>query len=742
MTIITKPKPLNGLAPTLGLLPVLAISTAVAGPVFAETPIALDQVVLQAGGSAETSYGMETGRARTLTAPLIDTPRTVKVITQRQIEERGATSVEDVLRTTPGVTLGSGEGGTPFGTRPYIRGFEAAFNMSVDGVRSRNRTTYESFNIETIEVNLGSDGVTSGAGAAGGSINMNTKNAQLGQTFNHASIALGNGNQRRATYDGNFAFSPDIAGRLNVLVQDSNFAGSPNATDDKRGLAAALAWQIDSDTKLSFKAQHLKSEGVPDHRVPMANSTWLGNKTLPGYGHFGSGTKADPYLPVETVSRDAYYGVNGRDFRDATSTNISLGIEHDFAPNFRVNSQLSYAESQTKMSVDRPSIAVANGRFVVNRHGNGGNRVQNRGGETINWNTTFSGEFEGAGLRHNLAFGIELGKDKIKTGSTESYSLATALRNADLLNPNPNVPFSRTGSFGPLQTAAQTDTAAFYIFDTIHLSEQWMVNGGVRIERFKLEEGGVEVKDTLKDYQFGVVYKPRNDMSLYASFNTTSSPPGACAAQGGSQCPADSLDESTANSGNERTENTEIGMKWDAFDGNLSFAAALYKTEKVNQRVTDADGNWVLAGNSRGQGVDLSVMGRVTDRWEIVAGYTYLDAKLVNGGANNPDNGNRPVNTAEHTFSLWNTFAVNDRLTLGGGANYVSQKYVNTANTSAMPAYWRVDAMASYALNDKTSLQLNVQNLFDERYYDSSHVGSFATLQPGRSVTARLNMRF
>ena len=160
----------SGMRPTLGLL---AISVAVGVPGHAQTvaeeSILLDTITVEgARDTADSSYRVESGSSVKMTAPLLDTPRTVQVITQRQIEERGASSLYDVLRTTPGVTLGTGEGGNPMGDRPFIRGYEASTDMMVDGMRSLGRTTYVAFNVETIELVKGPGGAYSGRGGAGG----------------------------------------------------------------------------------------------------------------------------------------------------------------------------------------------------------------------------------------------------------------------------------------------------------------------------------------------------------------------------------------------------------------------------------------------------------------------------------------------------------------------------------------------------------------------------------------------
>lgn len=742
------------IAPTLTLLPLdtfqPAFGRSVLGGVAIAGAIAIAPAVHAQGASGaqdqtlgevvvtgtNDSYKVNEGSAATLTAPLLDTPRTVKIITQREIEERGATSVEDILRTTPGITLGSGEGGTPFGTRPYIRGFEAAFNMAVDGVRTRGRTTYESFNIETIEVNMGSDGVTAGAGSAAGSINLTSKEPRRGETFHDLSLMFGNASQKRATYDGNFPLGEDLTARLNLLWQDSDVPGSKYVEDNKRGIAPAIAWNISNDSKLTFKLQHVESTGRPGGRMPFANATWNNNRHLDGWKDYGWGTPDDPWMPLENVDRNNYYGVLGRDFRESNNSSANLKFEHALNDKFLLTTGLSWLETDVEMAIMRPAVTVSNGKFVVNRNGNGGYRASKRATDTATFNTNVHGRFELGGLEHSVSFGVEAARDRVRNGSTTT-TVATP-NGTPLFDPDPRPSFTVTGRFGRLGTPVTTRTKALYAFDTVKLSDHWMVNAGFRIEKFEIDDGTRNWGDTLKDYQVGIMFKPLPNATVYLSRNTTSSPPGACANQGGSNCPSDSLNDFTVSTKAEETKNTELGIKWDLLDGKLSLTAALYNTEKDNARIADEDGNYTLnAGNHRGRGYDLGIAGQITPRWAITAGYTYLDAE-----EKDKETKNVPINTAEHTFALWTTYAITDKFTIGGGANHVSMKYVNPQNTYAVPKYWRYDAMAAYRLTKEATLQFNVTNLFDEVYFDSSHVGSFATLQPGRSVTARLNYRF
>src|SRR5690606_16711749 len=126
-----------------------------------------------------------------LTAPLLDTPRSITIVPAELMKDRGATSLQDVLRTTPGITLGSGEGGTPTGDRPFVRGYEASTDIFVDGARDYGRGSHETFNLESVEVVKGPSSAYTGRGGTGGSINLVTKTPQK-DDFLEASAGFGN----------------------------------------------------------------------------------------------------------------------------------------------------------------------------------------------------------------------------------------------------------------------------------------------------------------------------------------------------------------------------------------------------------------------------------------------------------------------------------------------------------------------------------------------------------------------
>jgi len=119
-------------------------------------------------GDEEGSYNAQESASSKYTAPLRDTPKSVTVIPAQVIQDTGALSLTDALRTVPGITFGAGEGGNPQGDRPFIRGFSAESDTFVDGLRDIASQTREVFNLESVEVSKGPGSAYTGAGSTGG----------------------------------------------------------------------------------------------------------------------------------------------------------------------------------------------------------------------------------------------------------------------------------------------------------------------------------------------------------------------------------------------------------------------------------------------------------------------------------------------------------------------------------------------------------------------------------------------
>jgi catecholate siderophore receptor len=181
-------------------------------------------------------------------------------------------------------------------------------------------------------------------------------------------------------------------------------------------------------------------------------------------------------------------------------------------------------------------------------------------------------------------------------------------------------------------------------------------------------------------------------------------------------------------------------------DNALALNAAIFRIETTNARITLGDGTIAMAGNKRVNGVEVGFAGKVTEAWQVFGGYTYLDAILVNNGgagtAFGAQNGKHFPNTPEHAISLWTSYQLLPKLSVGGGAFYTAKVWGSEPNNKFVPGYWRFDATASYAINSHLDLQLNVQNLTDKFYFNQAYPTHYASVAPGRSATLTLTAKY
>lgn len=747
----------TALRPTLGLLPILAITAA--APVFAQETT-LDPLLVQ-GTSSETSYTVPQSASGKATAPLIDTPKSVTVITERQMEERGATSLQDVLRTTPGITLQAGEGGTPAGDIPYIRGFNASNDIMVDGIRNASRTSYESFNLESIEITRGSDGATLGAGGTAGSINLITK-APQDANFDRASLSFGTGAYKRATLDSNRDFGA-LGARLNLMYQDADdLGGRKGVTSERYGLAPSFKYDFNDQTSVTLGMYYYRNKDMPDYGIPMTTAS------TPAEYARGSGSVSDPYEPVD-VDTDTFYGLDDRDFGDRSNASIYLRADHAFSDRLKWSTTLRTGKDKTRYFVTQPTSGSDD---LVSR----GSKSTNRENETTAFNSQLSGDLEIFGKQSTFSLGVDISNSKAtakKISATPSTATSAPYDNPDSGDAWDGT-FSYSDDYGRISSIGQTQSRTLYLFDTIQLDPKWEASFGLSYSHYKVDahtfegtgrggvitpEGRATSKSDLIDGSLGVVFKPTENGRVYASFSSSSNPAGEGA---GTQSNASADTVMTQdNLDPERNYTYELGTKWSFFDDQLMLTGALFQTEKTNARVTNPDGTTDNLGKTRSKGIELGVAGQITEKWGVSAGYTYQDVKYVDNGYTNIGtdaaptyvasylNGKQVTKIPRNSLSVWTTYAYNDQLTLGGGATYTDKRVQSYWNPNAatpaqyeLPATWRVDLMAAYKITEDTSVQLNVNNVFDEQIYSDSHVSQHVIVEPGRNFVVTLNHRF
>lgn len=717
----------------------------VVGETGSDDTVALDSVTVV--GEEEAGYKADTSASRKYTAPLRETPRSVTVVTEQVIRDSGALSLVDALRTTSGITFGAGEGGNPAGDRPIIRGFNAESDTFIDGLRDVASQTREVFNIERIEVSKGPGSAYTGAGSTGGSLNLISKTAKL-DDFGDAGFTYGSDQTRRYTLDVNKAFTDNIAGRLNLLQHDANVAGRDGVDVSRWGVAPTITFGFDTPTRATLSYYHLETDDMPDYGLPLTPSA-LGNRT-----------------PV-SVDKSNFYGLTDRDYRESTTDAGTIRLEHDLNDNLTVSNSFRMVRTTLDYIVTNPNDSAANNleRGLVWRSPKSRNSVSD------GWvnQTDLQATFETGSIGHTLVGGVEVSRQDTHNRNyfipTDRNCTALGVNCASLEDPNYNEAWSGTIVDSNAYTDTNVETLAGYLFDTLKFNDQWSLNTGVRYDDFETVSKGdtvasgtnnvngsfeYENKSYFWNYQLGLVFNPLPNGSIYVAWSTSSNPVGETAGEG-----ASNIGAATQLLEPERNRNYEIGTKWDFLDNRLGLTAALFRTDKTNTRATAPDGvTTENIGETRVDGLELGVTGQITSRWGVFASYTHLDSEVVDSGNVDIDptagvtridggfNGNEVPSTPEDSFSLWSTYQVLPALTLGAGANYVDSRYGDTGNFIEVPSYWRYDAMAKYVVSKNLDLQLNVQNLTDERYFDQVYATHMAHVAAGRTALLSTNFHF
>ena len=700
--------------------------------------------------TAETPLKTDVAPSAKFTAPLLDTPKTVQVINEELIKQTGATSLQEALRSTPGITFGNGEGGNPSGDQPFIRGMDAQSSTFVDGMRDIAAGTREVFNLESVEVIKGADSAYAGRGGAGGSINLTTKRAK-NENFISGDVGLGTDGYKRGTIDLNRVIGDGVAFRLNAMAHDADVPGRNGPENKRWGIAPSVTFGLGSPTEVSLSLQHLQTDNIPDGGVPYLYSNAAAAK-LPG----GSTVR-----PTYGNSRNNWYGLTTRDYEKEKSDLFTASIQHKFSDTNKLRSSLRYSKSEQNYLWTQPDDSkgnVLNG-FVWRR---GNARVSDI--TTLQSVTEFTGKEQTGSVGHSYAFGLELSKEKsdVRSSAVQSGGTCTSVSMwcASLNNPDTSAPWSFDWALPDQGTKNTVDTVALYAFDTLKFNDQWLLNAGLRVDNYRVKTSGpastgrnpapaydLNRNDTLFNYQLGLVYKPAENGSIYASIGTSSRPGGAAVGNGNEDQAINT--ELLADLKPEKTRAIEFGTKWDLLEKRLGLTAAVFRNDVTNVRITE-NGITYMGGNKVVNGVELGFTGSILPGLGVFGGYTYMDSKQKNMGVGNIANGMPFANTPKHSFSLWTSYKPMPKLTLGLGVyaqSSVNQGYtLSTVDggivTKGANGYARVDAMMAYQFNKNMAFQLNVYNLGDKTYYSGVRSPHYATIAAGRAAVASLKFTY
>ncbi len=725
---------------TLGLLPLIAIGAAVAGPAFGqENPVPLGDVVVEGGTGTRTTseYKRDRVKSKKATADLKNTPQTVTVVPEKVIEETGATDLVEVLRLTPGISIDAGENAfSSGGNSIYLRGQNITGNIFVDGSRDNGSYRRDTFNIEEVEVVKGVSSAN-GRGGGAGYVNMGTKTAKA-ENFARASTRAGFDDSGRTlgrgTVDVNRSLD-NFAIRFNAMAEGGDVFGREEANSRNWGVAPALTYGLGTDFRAILAYEHLNRSGLPDSGIPINRA---GTEADPAGAPFGVGVKGAGDRPYQgNVPRDTFFGHMrptddvSEGYNDAVSNALLARFEYD------VNDQITISNQTRWSTVDQDAVYRLAGSGAASTPPFSGsvlNRMD-RENETLTNQTNILAKFDTGGLKHTLSAGIDLSRetaDSVRGGDDASTS------------------------------SVKVGTVAAYVYDNVELNERWAINGGARVERFSTDidasvgdipGAGSEysASKTTVSGQIGVVYKIRPEGSLYASYGLSQLPHGSLLSNpDSSRTGGNAFPGFIAGAKPVEAHNYEVGAKWDFFGGDLSVTGALFRTEKNNVGYLGAAGDPdVVYGKQIIQGVELGVAGNITSQWSVFGGLTILDTERKHGAdvdravrndysangtffpAATSTNGEQLAYTPNFTANLWTTYKWNEKLTVGGGFQYVGESYIGRPDDALriipngkfgkLPDHFIVNLMASYKATENITVHANIDNMFDETYLTTAN---------------------
>ena len=658
-----------------------------------------------------TVFGLPPVPTRSSTAtktdtPLRDVPQAVTVISREVMAQQTMKSIADVVRYVPGVGMAQGEGNRD---TPVFRGNSSTSDFFVDGVRDDVQYFRDIYNVERVEALKGPNAMIFGRGGVGGVLNRVTRQADWAPA-QELTLQGGSWSDGRITGDFGQAFGEKFAARVTGMYENAE-SYRDGVRLERQGINPTVAFALGTDTMLRAGYEYFRDDRTADRGV----SSFAGR-------------------PVSTDA-STFFGNAALSNSEATVHALSTSIDHSFSGGTTLRSRLSYGDYDKFYQNVFPGATDATGRNVnINAYNNATQR-QNLFSQTDLVVTRQTGR-----IGHTVLAGFEVGRQVTdnyrNTGFFTSVGANVTSVLAPLSNPTTTLPITFRQSATDADNHGTADVASLYVQDQIALSERWQVIAGVRYDSFRVDfhnnrtNSDFATNDGMISPRLGLVYKPVQPVSLYASYSLSYLP------RAGEQL--SSLNLSNASLAPESFRNYEVGAKWEIARV-LELSAAAYRLERGNVAVADPlnPGVTNLVDGQRTEGIELSAGGNLTRAWSIVGAYAYQDGQITRSLSATAPAGARLAQLPEHSFALWNKYDLSPAWGIGVGAIHRGEVFTSTDNSVTLPAFTRVDAAVFYTLSARVRAQLNVENLFDTDYFASAH--SNTNITPGSPRAVRLS---
>ncbi len=668
---------------------------------------------------------------------LRDIPQGVTVVTEKLMDDKAQDTLKAALHGVGGITFEAGEGGG-IGDLIRLRGFSARGDMYIDGLRDIAQYNRDNFNADRVEVLRGAASMLYGRGSTGGIVNQASKAPTLFAPSEIA-VTLGTSEYVRATVDVNQRTGEDAALRVNAMLtqaESTRSGGAGGPSTNRLGVAPTFRWGIGTRDEFSVGLYHLQYDDVPDYGF-----RWYQER------------------PVDAAAQ-RWYG-SASDYQRDAATVGTLSHLHRFDGGGELKTTLREGRYKRDLWATTAGFAAplpgsldqVTDSTAISR----GN--QTRGAEDHHRFLTsdYSGRARWFGLDHALLAGAEVARER-----THVYSYAGVPAKANTTWGDA----SGTGAVVDTRVAApQTDfsarTVGVYAQDTLAITPTVKLVGGLRFDRFEAEYTSLaftpqvtwQRNDSLWSRRAGLLWQPDAQSTYYASWGTAFNTTGDLyqfGVAGGTPEAREAAAQRSAATPPEKSRNFELGTKWELADGDLNLRAAVFRTEKTNERNTDtttADAQPLLSAGRHTDGIEVEAAGRPAPGIELFGSLAWMkgriDAAAPNlvGTAADPT-GLEPGLTPRWSGGVWATWQATPALRMGFGFDGRSGTKPALAETGSnvAPGYVKADALVEYRLEPVT-FKLNLINLFDRTYADGIYRG-FTVPGAGRSAQVTVATRF
>ncbi|EFQ65202.1 TonB-dependent siderophore receptor [Pseudomonas fluorescens WH6] len=688
--------PLAGLA--LGLL---------LDPAFAEeNTLELDTISVTSD-AYESATGPVNGYRATRSASatktdtaLRDIPQSISVIPATVLKDLGSTNVERALEFAGGVSKQNNFGGLTL-YEYSVRGFTTS-EFYQDGF-SANRgypSTPDAANIERIEVLKGPAASLYGRGDPGGTVNIVTKKPKP-QAFTTLQTSAGSWDRYRTALDVNTPLDAEgnVLSRVNLAVED-NHSFRDHVQSKRVFVAPSFSWQLDPDTHLLVESEFVRHSSTFDRGIVDA----------PG------------------VSRSTFLGEPNDGDIDNHNNRIQATLEHHLNDAWKLRLASHYKQGSLWGDASENRALNADGHTLNRRY-----RERSTGWHDSITQLELRGLFDIGSWQHELLVGTEYEDYRKKervTAIAGSYPID--LYNPVYGQPKPNGARSGTDFF------EQTKSHALNLQDQIVFTERLRGMVGARLEHFEQSTDDFtrnhaksrQTHDALTQ-RAGLLYQLTPEIGVFANASTSFKPNSGLDATGNTFKPEEGV-------------GYEVGIKSELFDDRLSTTLAAFHIEKENVLALDPATNTNRAmGKARSQGVDLQLTGQLTDAVRVIGAFAYIDAEVTKGDKTIPT-GSRILGVAKRSGSLLGVYEFQDGALrgsdLGAAFTYVGDRSGEAGGSFELPAYHTVDLLAHYKATENVTVGLNLNNLFDEKYYERSYSNYWVNPGEPRNFTVSLTL--